>query len=120
MKSNFCSDAVTRRIGRYHLPILNGHGSHATVDFDHFCKSNSIIPLYMASHSSHLLQPLDVSCFAPLKQAYGQQVQKSMQLGINHIDKQSFITLYSQQLVTTVLPYSIRKPLLEASCECLC
>ena len=48
----------------------------------------------MPSHSSHCLQPLDVSCFAPLKQVYGQQVQTSMQLGINHIDKQSFLTLY--------------------------
>jgi hypothetical protein len=48
----------------------------------------------MASHSSHRLQPLDVSCFAPLKQIYGQQIQISMQLGINHIDKQGFLTTY--------------------------
>ena len=85
---------MAQTIGRYCLLILDDHGSHATVDFDHFCKNHFIIPLYMPSHSSHCLQPLDVSCFASLKQAYGQQVQKSMQLGINHIDKQSFITLY--------------------------
>ena len=85
---------MAQTIERYCLLILDGHGSYDTADFDHFCKNHFIIPLYMPSHSSHHLQPLDVSCFAPLKQAYGQQVQKSMQLGINHIDKQSSITLY--------------------------
>jgi len=48
----------------------------------------------MPAYLSHCLQPLNVSCFAPLKQAYGQQVQKSMHLGINYIDKQGFLLLY--------------------------
>lgn len=69
--------------------------SHSGPEFDQFCTENSIIPLYMPPHSSHLLQPLDVSCFSPLKQAYGQHVQKSMVLGINHIDKDEFLTIYS-------------------------
>jgi hypothetical protein len=50
----------------------------------------------MPPHSSHLLQPLDVSCFSPLKRAYGQEVQKQMTLGINHIDKDEFLTIYSR------------------------
>ena len=90
----FEKHTAPRTIGTYHLLILDSHGSHATAEFDYFCKNHQIIPLYMPSHSSHCLQPLDVSCFAPLKQVYGQQVQTSMQLGINHIDKQSFLTLY--------------------------
>ncbi|QSS48833.1 hypothetical protein I7I53_08964 [Histoplasma capsulatum var. duboisii H88] len=48
----------------------------------------------MPPHSSHLLQPLDVSCFSPLKKAYGRQVEEQMRLGINHIDKEEFLTLY--------------------------
>lgn len=65
-------------IGRYHLLILDSHGSHVGAELDYFCKNHPIIPLYMSSHSSHCLQPLDVSCFAPLKQVY----------------KQSFLTFY--------------------------
>lgn len=57
---------VARTIGRYRL-ILDGHGSHATAGFYHFCKHHQIISHYMPAHSSHHLQPLDVSCFAPLK-----------------------------------------------------
>ena len=48
----------------------------------------------MPAHSSHLLQPLDVACFGPLKQAYRKEVEKRMGLGINHIDKDEFLTIY--------------------------
>ena len=60
--------------GRYRLLILDGHSSHATAEFDRFCMERRIIPLYMPSHSSHILQSLDVSCFSPLKHLYGQRV----------------------------------------------
>ncbi|EDN10036.1 hypothetical protein HCAG_05839 [Histoplasma mississippiense (nom. inval.)] len=63
-------------------------------EFDQFCSENQIIALYMPPHSSHLLQPLDVGCFSPLKTAYGRQVENQMRLGINHIDKEEFLALY--------------------------
>ena len=62
----------------------------------HFCTANHIIPLYLPPHSSHLLQPLDVACFGPLKRLYGQRVQTAMQLEINHIDKVDFLAAYQQ------------------------
>lgn len=80
--------------GVYRLLILDGHGSHATAEFDHICNENKIICLYLPPHSSHLLQPLDVACFGPLKHTYGQQIQTFMKLGINHIDKDDFLEVY--------------------------
>jgi hypothetical protein len=56
----------------------------------------------MPPHSSHLLQPLDVSCFSVLKRSYGRLVEQKMSLGVNHIDKHEFIPLY-QQARTEVL-----------------
>ena len=53
-----------------------------------------IIPLYMPPHSSHLLQLLDVSCFASLKHLYGQRVQEKIQKGIYSIGKEDFIHIY--------------------------
>jgi hypothetical protein len=81
-----------RAVGAYRLLILDGHESHATPQFDQYCKDHSIITLCMPPHSSHILQPLDVGCFAPLKKAYGNQVGNLMRLGINHIDKPEFLT----------------------------
>lgn len=48
----------------------------------------------MPPHSSHLLQPLDVGCFSPLKRAYGQKVEESIRLGINHTDKIEFLRMF--------------------------
>jgi hypothetical protein len=48
----------------------------------------------MPPHSSHLLQPLDVGCFAVLKQLYGRQIEGLMRNGVNHIDKQDFLEAY--------------------------
>jgi hypothetical protein len=104
----FEKHTASRTIGRYRLLILDGHGSHATADFDHFCKNHQIIPLYMPAHSSHRLQPLDVSCFAPLKQIYGQRIQMSIQLGINHIDKQSFLAIYEYSRTKALSAANIR------------
>lgn len=73
---------------------MGGHGSHCTAQFDKICNENSIIAIYMPSHSSHLLQPLDVCCFGPLKQAYGDQIRHMSQQGIGHIDKLDFLAAY--------------------------
>jgi hypothetical protein len=48
----------------------------------------------MPPHTSHLLQPLDVGVFGPLKRAYGKLVEGMMMAGNNHIDKEDFLHLY--------------------------
>ncbi|OJJ81098.1 uncharacterized protein ASPGLDRAFT_772433 [Aspergillus glaucus CBS 516.65] len=93
----FEPNTASQTIGRYRLLIMDGHGphgSHATAEFDRFCMEKKIIPLYMPPHSSHLLQPLDVSCFSPLKRLYGQKVQEQIQKGIYSVGKEDFIHIY--------------------------
>ncbi|OJD26579.1 guanylate kinase [Blastomyces percursus] len=113
LKEVFDKDILPRTKGKYRLLILDRHGSHASAEFDQFCSENYIIALYMPVHSSYcggdvgpmlgaqpsiplhcLLKPLDVGCFSSLKTAYGRQVENQMRLGINHIDKEEFLTLY--------------------------
>jgi hypothetical protein len=92
----FQKHTTARTIGKYCLLILDSHASHELAEFDLFCKNHQIIPLYMPSHSSDKLQPLDVGCFAPLKEAYGREVMRSIQNGICHIDKDNFLDLYRE------------------------
>ena len=94
LKKVFEPNTAPRTIGWYRLLILDGHGSHATAEFDRFCMEKKIIPLYMPPHSSHLLQPLDVSCFSPLKHLYGQKVQELIQRKIHSIKKEDFLYIY--------------------------
>jgi hypothetical protein len=58
----------------------------------------------MPAHTSHILQPLDVSCFGPLKKVYGSQIEMKIRLGVNHITKEEFLPAFliaHRQVMTT-------------------
>ncbi|KAJ8228343.1 hypothetical protein LV160_008867 [Aspergillus fumigatus] len=94
LQKHFIPHTNSRVRGRFQLLILDGHGSHLTPKFDRICAENNIIPLCMPSHSSHLLQLLDVGCFAVLKRAYGRFISDLARRGHNHIDKLDFLDNY--------------------------
>ena len=96
LQNTFIPAIAGRKVGTYSLLVLDGHGSHLTPQFDKICSENNIIPICMPPHSSHLLQPLDVGCFSPLKRAYGRLVENKARLGFNHIDKFDFLQAYPE------------------------
>lgn len=91
---HFNQHTKSRTLGAHRLLILDGHESHHSVEFELYCKENNIITLCMPPHSSHLLQPLDVGCFGPLKQAYGRQIEMKMRAGTSHITKEDFFPAF--------------------------
>jgi len=50
-----------------HLLIINGHGNHVTLEAIERAKDIGLNMITLPSHTSHALQPLDVSCFKPFK-----------------------------------------------------
>ena len=50
----------------------------------------------MPPHTSHLLQPLDVSCYSPLKRAYGREVEELARHGVYYVNKTDFLTAYTR------------------------
>jgi hypothetical protein len=98
----------SRSSGVYRLLILDGHSSHATPEFDQFCTENKIITLCMPPHTSHLLQPLDVGCFSPLKAAYGHEVSELARQGVFHVDKLDFLWIYNKIRLTALSDQNIK------------
>jgi DDE superfamily endonuclease/Psq-like protein/Tc5 transposase-like DNA-binding protein len=82
--------------GTYRLLLLDGHGSHATPEFDTYCQENHIITECLPPHILHILQPLDVGCFSPLKAAYRRLVQDLARQAVFHVDKADFLRMYRQ------------------------
>jgi hypothetical protein len=91
---HFDTHTKRRVVGSYRLLIIDGHESHDSLEFQQYCKDNKIITLCMPAHSSHLLQPLDVGCFAPLKKAYGRQADNLMRNKITHVTKTEFLPCF--------------------------
>lgn len=98
----------TRTKGPRRLLVLDGHESHHSYDFEEYCKTNNIITLCMPAHASHLLQPLDVGCFGPLKRAYGKQIEKFIRMHINHISKVEFLAAFQDAFYASFGEANIR------------
>ena len=48
----------------------------------------------MPPHSSHILQPLDVVCFSPLKRKYSQRIRDLARRRVFHINKEGFLPAF--------------------------
>jgi len=81
-------------VGGYRLLILDGHESHQSQDFKDYCLEHKILTLCMPAHSSHILQPLDVVCFSPLKLKYSQRVRDLARRRVFYISKEGFLPAF--------------------------
>ncbi|KAJ6259176.1 hypothetical protein Dda_6074 [Drechslerella dactyloides] len=105
---HFNQFTARRCILDYRLLVLDGHKSHHSAAFELYCQEHKIITVYMPPHSSHLLQPLDIGCFGPLKQAYSRQVEDLMRAHVNHISKLEFLSGFYKAFTTAITPKNIR------------
>ena len=106
---HFDFHTVSRTKGKYRLLILNGHNSHHSEEFETYCQEHNIITLYIPPHSSHLLQPLDISYFAPLKKAYSRQIKQLIRINITHISKLEFLYTFREAFFTSITKNNIQR-----------
>ncbi|ENH67784.1 hypothetical protein FOC1_g10001255 [Fusarium oxysporum f. sp. cubense race 1] len=105
---HFDQSTTNRSTGPYRLLILDGHESHHSVEFERYCEEKKIITLCMPAHASHLLQPLDVGCFAVLKDAYGREIEHLIRCSITHVSKTEFFTAFYTAFQATFTEKNIR------------
>ena len=73
---------------------MDNHSSHITANVITFCMQNAIDLLIMPPHCSHLLQPLDVDVFAPLKRALSKETDAINQYDSSRISRISWMKMY--------------------------
>jgi len=91
---HFIEHTEGKLVGACRLLILDGHESYHSFKFQELCKEKNIYTLCMPPQSSHLLQPLDVGCFSPLKRAYSREIEALIRHHINHITKLEFLPAF--------------------------
>jgi hypothetical protein len=69
----------------------------------------------MPPHSSYLLQPLDVSCFSPLKRAYSREIESLIRYYINHVTKLKFLPALKAAYSRSFTPVNIQSAFQGAS-----
>ncbi|KAF1988819.1 DDE-domain-containing protein [Aulographum hederae CBS 113979] len=85
------------RNGRdWRLLLIDGHGSHLNIPFIKYALDHKIILAAYPPHSTHRLQPLDVSLFSPLSFYYSQNLNTHLYLtqGLSGITKRDFFRVF--------------------------
>ena len=88
---------------KWRLLILDGHGSHLTMDFINYCDQNRILLAVYPPHSTHTLQPLDVVMFKPLSTAYSKELTTHLHKGqgLSVVKKGDFFHLFWKAWIGT-------------------
>ncbi|CAG4987311.1 unnamed protein product [Parnassius apollo] len=85
------------------LVLYDGHATHFSVDLVETAMANDITILKIPAHTSHRLQPLDVSVFKSFKENWDQTVTKWQR---QHIGQRLPKSLFSQYLGETWIKVS--------------
>ena len=83
------------------LLICDGHDSHISGSFISHCMQNRISILILPSHTSHVLQPLDVAVFGPLKKRLTTALSHLNEAQLTRIQKVEWLAAYIKARVDT-------------------
>lgn len=80
----------------WRLLFVDGHGSHINMAFLEWCEQHRILVAVYPPHSTHRLQPLDVSLFSPFATYYAQELDRFIHncQGLSSITKRDFLRLF--------------------------
>lgn len=56
------------------LLILDNHETHMSIDFIDLASENGVVVVTIPPHTSHKLQPLDISVYGPFKRLYNREI----------------------------------------------
>ena len=109
LKECFEPETQKTQRGEYRMLLFDGHASHITSDAINFCEKKKIVLLYLPSHSTHLLQPLDVGVFSPFATAYKKGVMKTGRWGAQYsIDKIDFLKICQKARIESITEENVQ------------
>jgi len=103
----FDSATASTTNGKKRLLICDGHDSHISAEFVRYSIDHDILILLLVPHSSHIMQPLDVGIFGPLKRAMSSQLDPIFRTGIRTLHKAEWMESYVEARKKAITPSNI-------------
>jgi DDE superfamily endonuclease len=95
--------------GEHRILVCDGHGSHVSIDFMWECYVNNIHLHFLPPHSLHATQPLDLTCFSPLKSRYRTKIAELATLDNGaKVKKDRFLKCYIEAREECFIDRNIR------------
>ena len=76
------------------LVFLDGHSSHVGLAMSEFCRKNNIILYCFPPHASHIIQPLDICVYGPLKKIWNKAITNFKEKFNAVMNKSNFFTVF--------------------------
>jgi hypothetical protein len=80
----------------YRMLLMDGFESHLTYSALKFCEQHKIIVFLLPPHTSHFLQPLDVSVFQQWKHHHSRILDQNIRQSVGPLDKNSFFACLNE------------------------
>ena len=88
--------------------FFDGHHSHMSINLIKLAQTSNIYLVCLPPHTTHLIQPLDVGVFGPMKSAWRTILKRhQIESCAATITKQEFPTLVAQLWDQSFLPHHI-------------
>lgn len=102
---NFDEQTREKAAGRPRLLLVDGHNSHYTVEFIRYARDANIVTLCYPSHTTHVLQGLDVVAFAILKRRWHAARDRwESEHWPQKLSKAAFIEVFGTVFLETMTP----------------
>ena len=95
--------------GEKRFLILDGHSSHLSLCLLRKAREFNIDIIIYPSHCTHLLQGLDVVCFAPLKQIWAHEIRMFKWENFRGVKRDDFVKVFGNAYQRTFTPKLISK-----------
>ncbi len=80
----------------WRMLVMNDYESHHTCEFLFYCENHKIILFNLSSHTTHLLQSLDMCIFQSLKHWHSKMINWAVQMNDEIFSKVEFLTVFNE------------------------
>ena len=105
----FDADTREKANGRRRVLLVDGHGSHLTLEFINYARQANITIICYPPHTTHLLQGLDVVAFAQLKRTYARHVKAFETYTGRSVRKGDFGKVFGHAFLEAFTPTLVKK-----------
>src|SRR3954466_2433746 len=108
MTKDFDAQTKEKAASRTRVLLMDGHSSHYTPALLDYARANNIVILGYPPHCTHVLQGLDVVCFAKMKLEFCREIQKFEDLYLRSVTKADFALVFGQAFLRAFTPETIK------------
>ena len=94
--------------GRTRVVLMDGHSSHYSLDLLEYARKNNIVILGYPPHCTHVLQGLDVVCFAKMKTEFRAEIHAFEDSHMRGVGKGDFAGVFGRAYLRAFTPESVK------------